>query len=327
MNATCVIAQPIHPIGAEVLRSAGCTVIEPRNAAALEDALPDADAVIVRDGLSAAEIDSGARLLIIANHGTGTDRIDVAHASEHGIPVTHTPGANARSVAEHALMLMFATARQAVVADAATRRGHWGFKYQRPMMSLYGQTLGIVGFGRSGQMLCEMASKGLGMRVLVWSPKAEHELIQLSCGHAVDSLDELLEQADVVSLHRSMKPENRRTLDSAGIARMKPRAIVINTSRGGLIDEDALVDALTQGRLFGAGLDVFDTEPFAATSRLASLENVVLTPHVAGSSQEALYAMASQCAQQVIDTLAGRQPVDMVRPGVWSVRRRNVVVV
>lgn len=321
MPPTCVITQPIHPTGPELLRAAGCEVVEPKTPAALLVALAEADAVIVRDGFSADAMDAAPRLALIANHGTGVDRIDVGHASALGIPVTSTPGANARSVAEHALMLMFATARQAVVADAATRRGHWGFKYQRPMLSLYGQTLGIIGFGRTGHMLCEMASRGLGMRVLVWSPRADTDGIEAAGARRVEVLDELLRQSDVVSLHRTMRPEHKHTLDAAGIARMKPSAIVVNTSRGALIEEEALIAALASGRLFGAGLDVFENQPFRATSRLATLENVVLTPHVAGSSQEALQETASQCARQVIDALAGRPPIDMVQPAVWSCRR------
>ena len=327
MHATCVIAQPIHPIGSELLRAAGFAVQEPKGDRALEKAIANADAAIVRDGFSAASMDTAARLLVIANHGTGTDRIDVEHASSLGIPVTHTPGVNARSVAEHALMLMLATARQAVAADAATRRGHWGFKYQRPMLPLYGQTLGIVGFGRAGQLLCEMASRGLNMRVLVWSPRAERDAVASAGGHTVDTLDELLTQADVVSLHRPLRSDTRHTLDAAALARLKPTAIVINTSRGGLIDESALADALAAGRLFGAGLDVFETEPFAPNARLAAFGNVLLTPHVAGSSKEALHAIASHCAQQVIDALTGREPPDLVRPEVWAVRRRSGVLV
>ena len=321
MPPTCVITQPIHPIGPELLRAAGCEVVEPKTPAALTAALAEADAVIVRDGFSAEAMDAAPRLALIANHGTGTDRIDIEHAGALGIPVTSTPGANARSVAEHALMLMFAVARQAVVADAATRRGHWGFKYQRPMLSLYGQTLGIIGFGRTGRMLCEMASRGLGMRVLVWSPRADAHDIEAAGGRRVELLDELLRQSDVVSLHRTMRPQHRHTLDAAGIARMKPSAIVVNTSRGALIDENALIAALASRRLFGAGLDVFENEPFNASSRLATLGNVVLTPHVAGSSQEALQETASQCARQVIETLAGRPPFDMVQPTVWGRRR------
>jgi len=325
MNATCVIAQPIHPIGADLLRQAGVTVLMPQGPDALREALPQADAIIVRDGISAPLIDLAPRLVVIANHGTGTDRIDVAHAAGQGIPVTCTPGANARAVAEHALTLMLAVSRQVVAADAATRRGHWGYKYQQPTLGLHGKTLGIAGFGRTGRMLCEMASGGLGMRALVWSPSADPRELAAAGVQSVASLEELLASSDVLSLHRPLRADTRHMLDARALRRMKPDAIVVNTSRGGLVDETALADALAAGRLFGAGLDVFETEPLPANSRLAALPNVVLTPHIAGSSQEALYATASQCARQVLAALAGREPSDLVRPEVWARRRSSPV--
>lgn len=324
MNATCVIAQPIHPVGAELLRQAGVTVLTPQGPEALREALPEADALIVRDGISAALIDLAPRLVVISNHGTGTDRIDVAHASETGIPVTCTPGANARAVAEHALMLALAVSRQAVSADAATRRGHWAYKYQQPTLGLYGKTLGVAGFGRTGRMLCEMAAGGLGMRTLVWSPSADPHELAAAGVRCVASLQELLEASDVLSLHRPLRADTRHMLDAESLGWMKPGAIVVNTSRGGLIDETALADALADGRLFGAGLDVFETEPLPAHTRLSALPNVVMTPHIAGSSQQALHATASQCARQVLAALAGREPSDLVRPEVWARRRTPV---
>lgn len=319
----CVIAQPIHPIGAERLAAAG---IEVRQAAspALDDlraAIGEADAVIVRDRLPAELIDRAPRLAVIANHGTGTDKIDVAHAHAHGIPVVYTPDANVRAVAEHALMLMLAAAHQVVAADAATRQGDWGFKYRQPMLSLHGKTLGIVGFGRTGRLVCDMATRGLGMQALVWSPSAQPAQIGAAGARQVGTLAELLQRADVVSLHRPLRNDTFHTLDAASLRHMKPTGIVVNTSRGGLIDETALADALRGGRLFAAGLDVFEHEPLPAGSALASLPNVVLTPHVAGSSQEALRATASQCAGQIIDVLAGRCPDHLVSPPVWPNRR------
>ncbi|WPB55653.1 hydroxyacid dehydrogenase [Xylophilus sp. GOD-11R] len=326
MSATCLIAQPIHPVGAELLRAAGITVLEPRGVDAIRAAMPEADAVIVRDGLNAELLDAAPRLAVIANHGTGTDKIDVAHAARLGIPVTCTPGANTRAVAEHALMLMLAVSRQAVAADGATRRGEWAFKYRQPFLSLSGRTLGVVGFGRTGRVLCEMASRGLGMRVLAWSPNADPRDLAACGATAAASFDALLQAADVVSLHRPLRADTRHTLDAAALRQMKPTAIVVNTSRGGLIDEAALCAALREGRIFGAGLDVFETEPFASHAELAALANVLLTPHVAGSSQEALHATASQCAQQVIAALGGQMPEDLVRPEVWLRRRWPVVV-
>lgn len=320
---SCVIAQPIHPVGTELLRAAGVDVRQAPGPGldALREVISGADAIIVRDSLPAELIDAAPRLCVIANHGTGTDKIDVAHASEQGIPVVFTPEANVRAVAEHALMLMLATAHQAVLADAATRRGHWRFKYEQPMLSLYGKTLGIVGLGRTGRLLCDMAMQALGMRVLVWSPSLPVGEVLAPGVRRIANLHELLQACDVVSMHRPLRADTRHTLDAAALRHMKPGAIVINTSRGGLIDETALAAALRGGQLFGAGLDVFETEPLPAGSALAGIPNAVLTPHVAGSSQEALHATATQCAEQILAVLAGRRPAHLVQPAVWERRR------
>ncbi|MBP6018880.1 MAG: hydroxyacid dehydrogenase [Burkholderiaceae bacterium] len=323
---TCVIAQPIHPVGAQLLRAAGVDVCQAPGPGldALRQVIGKADAIIVRDRLPADLINAAPRLCVIANHGTGTDKIDVAHASAQGIPVVFTPDANVRAVAEHALMLMLATAHQVALADAATRKGHWSFKYEQPMLSLYGKTLGIVGLGRTGRLLCDMATQALGMQVMVWSPSLPSDEVFTSGVRRVDTLQELLQSSDVVSLHRPLRPDTFHTLDAAALRQMKPGAIVVNTSRGGLIDEAALADALRSGHLFGAGLDVFETEPLPAGSIVAGIPTVVLTPHVAGSSQEALHATASQCAQQILDVLAGRQPAHLAQPAVWERRRLPV---
>lgn len=320
---TCVIAQPIHPSGPQLMRDAGMEVIEPPDTTldALRQVIARADAVLVRDSLPADLIDMAPHLCVIANHGTGTDKIAVAHAAELGIPVVYTPSANVRAVAEHALMLMLATARQTLQADAATRKGHWRFKYEQPMVSLCGKTLGIVGLGRTGRILCGMVTQALGMQVVVWSPSLPADEALPPGARRATRLDDLLAVADVVSLHRPLRPDTRHTLDAAALRRMKRGAIVINTSRGGLVDETALADALRDGHLFGAGLDVFETEPLPAGAIVADLPNVVLTPHVAGSAQEALQATATQCAEQIIAVLSGQPPPHMVRPEVWERRR------
>lgn len=323
----CLITQPIHPIGAERLRAAGFEV-RPGQAgdeAACIREVACADAVIVREGLTAAVIDAAPRLAVICNHGTGTDKIAVAHAHELGIPVVSTPDANIGAVAEHTLMLMLAVARRAPLADAATRQSDWRYRYAAPMLSLHGKTLGVIGFGRTGRLVCDMARAGLGMRVLVWSPSAPTCEVEAHGATRVSALPELLAASDVVSLHRPLRTDTRHTLDANALRNMKPRAIVINTSRGGLIDEAALAAALQEGRLFGAGLDVFAQEPLGAASPLAGLDNVVLSPHLAGSTEEALHATALQCAEQIIDVFAGRQPKHLLDACVWLRRRVPVI--
>ena len=310
----CLIAQPIHEAGVQALREAG---IDVRHASApdldtLAAEIGTADAVLIRDALPDWVIDRAPNLKVIANHGTGTDAVAVDHATRRGIPVVYTPEANVQAVAEHAMMLMLATARQAAAADAATRQGDWGFKYRHDLYSMWGKTLGIIGWGHTGRWLARMAAGGLNMRVRVWSPSADPARIEGA--EAAASLQDLLSRADVVSLHRPLRPDTRHTLNAESLAWLPRHAIVVNTSRGGLIDEPALVAALAGQRLAGAGLDVFENEPLPADSALAKLENVVLTPHMAGSTVEALQETALQCAQGIVDVLAGRRPANLRNP-------------
>lgn len=311
----CVIAQPIHQIATEKLQQAGIDVCQSpdRDEASLQKVIHDADAVIIRDGLSAKVMASAPHLKVIANHGTGFDKIDVNYAKQQGILVTYTPETNVRAVAEHAFMLMLAAAHQAIAADQATRTGNWRYKYDLPMQSLHGKTLGIVGWGHTGKLLTKMVS-ALAMPVLVWSPSASREAIEAYGAKAADSFEMLLHHADVVSLHRPLRPDTKHTMNADTLGHMKPTAILVNTARGGLIDEVALVAALQRKQIFGAGLDVFEEEPLPQNAAIAQLNNVVLSPHVAGSSVEALYATASQCAEQVISVLSGQQPIDIIPP-------------
>lgn len=313
----CLIAQPIHPAGIDRLKAAGWEV---RLASApdldtLAAEIPSADAVLIRDALPDWVIDRAPNLKVIANHGTGTDAVAVDHASALGIPVIYTPESNVQAVAEHAMMLMLAVARQVAGLDRATREGDWGTKYGRTFYSLSGKTLGIIGFGHTGRWLAKMASGGFGMQVQVWSPSADPATMQDVA--VASSLEALLAQSDFVSLNRPLRADTRHTLNAATLACLPPHAIVVNTSRGGLIDEAALIDALTAGRLAGAGLDVFEQEPMLSSHALARLPNVILTPHMAGSTVEALEATATECAQGIIDVMAGKKPANLKNPQVW----------
>jgi D-3-phosphoglycerate dehydrogenase len=245
----------------------------------------------------------------------------VAHASTLGILVVNTPTSNVGAVAEHALMLMLATARRVVHADAATRRADTRFKHNHGTRSLAGKMLGVVGYGHTGERVAALAV-AIGMEVVVWSPRADDQAVAAVGARRVATLPELLRAADVVSLHRPLRADTRHTLDRVALSLLKPTAIVVNTSRGGLIDEEALAEALREGRLFGAGLDVLAEEPMSRASPLAGLDNVVLTPHSAGSTEEALRETALRCAEQVLDVLNDRKPASLVEPGVWR-RRRN----
>lgn len=320
----CLIVQPIHPAGIAMLEAAG---IEARRAsstdmAAVAREIAGCAAVITRNaGLSGAAIDAATQLQVIANHGVGTNKIDVARADALAIPIVFTPYANARSVAEHAIMLMLAVGKRLVACDHAVRGGDWDYRYKPGLQELRGKTLGVVGFGTIGRMTAEIAAHGFGMRVLVHSPAADRSSMAAAGAQACDSLDELLAQADVVSLHRPSRPDTRHMINLAALERMKPAAILVNTARADLIDTTALVNALKEGRIAGAGLDVFDQEPPLADAPLHALPNVVLTPHSAGSTDEALRETAEQCASQIIEVLAGRRPSHLVNAQVWERRR------
>ncbi|HWK13191.1 MAG TPA: hydroxyacid dehydrogenase [Rhizobiaceae bacterium] len=320
----CFVVQPIHQAGIDALEAAGITV---RRASAQDmetvaREIGNADAVITRDaGLNAAAMDAAPGLKLISNHGIGINKIDVAHATALDIPISFTPTANAISVAEHALMLMLVCAKRAVEADAAARKGDFRFKFSGGMIELSGKVLGIAGLGTIGRHLARMAKAAFGMRVVVWSPSADPALVA-QVGERVESLDALLAVADVLSLHRPARPDTRDMINAATLAAMKPGAILINTARGALIDEAALAEALKANRIRAAGLDVFEPEPIdPATSPLVGLPNIVLAPHVAGSTEDALKATALACAEHVIAALKGEKPSDLVDPAIWDRRR------
>lgn len=324
MTQRCLIVQPIDPEGWTVLRAAG---IEPVAASASDDAtvareIRDAVAVITRSaGLAGASIDAARALRVIGNHGTGLDPIDVPRATALGVPIVSTPDANVASVAELAVTLALAVAKGVIDADRASRSGDAGFKYSARIQELSGKTLGVVGFGRIGRKTAEAFVRGFGMVLLVHAPTAPPEAVAALGGRAC-SLDDLLSESDVVSLHVPLRPSTRGLIGVPELARMRRTAILVNTARGAVVDERALADALRSGRLAGAGLDVLETEPIAPDHPLLALPNVVLTPHIGGSSREAARRTAVAVARQVVDVLQDRRPTHLVNPEVWSSRRR-----
>jgi D-3-phosphoglycerate dehydrogenase len=218
-------------------------------------------------------------LRLISVWGTGTDHIDLECAARHGVAVANTPGVSAISIAEHTMALLLAVARRIPQVDAATRAGGWP---RGQSVQLYGKTCGIIGLGAIGRQFARIAA-GLGMKVIAWTmhPKP---------GDSVVELDELYRTSDVVSVHLRLSDQTRGFIGSREFGLMKPGAILLNTARGAIVDEPAMVEALKSGRIVGAGLDVFAAEPLPAGHALAGLGNVVITPHCAGITPEALEA-------------------------------------
>lgn len=324
MNPACLIVQPIHPVGLKHLEAAGLT---PRLATGADMAtvareIGDATVVITRSaGLSAAAMDCAPSLRVIGSHGIGVDAVAVDHATALGIPVVNTPEANRASVAEHTVALILGVAKRLIAADAATRRVDFGFKYQNSLSDISGKTLGMVGFGGIGRRVAAMMKSAFGMDILVASDSAKADEVKALGYRRAPSLEALLAEADVVTLHRTLRPASRGLIGARELRLMKPTTFLINTARGGLVDETALAGALSRGEIAGAGLDVFENESMSKDHPLLQLPNVLLSPHVAGSTHEALERTAIQLVERIVAALAGT-PQDVVNPEVWVRRRR-----
>jgi len=239
-------------------------------------------------------------LKLVSIWGTGTDNIDLQSAQRRGITVCNTAGVNANAVAEHAIALLLAVARRIPKIDREMRSGAW----PREMLTqLLGKTLGVFGTGAIGMRVITLG-KALGMKVLAWSARGETSRV-VAAGASVASKDEILLDADVISLHLRLSPETRGFLGARELAMMKQPAILINTGRGALVDQGALLDALGQGKL-SAGLDVFHEEPLKAGDPILALPNVVLSPHNSGQTPEVVRDGLLRAVENIESFLQGR---------------------
>ena len=259
---------------------------------------------VLTDRVDRALLDACPRLRAVSSVSVGLDHVDLAAASERGIAVGHTPGVLAETTADLAFALLLASARRVVEADRALRQGEWSAeRHWDPIgwlgRDVHGATLGVLGLGAIGRAIAVRA-RGFGMHVLGWSRS----------GRRVDGvetveLDALLERSDFVSVNVALAPETRGLLDGRALSRMRRGAILVNTARGGIVDEDALVDALERGHLAGAALDVFAHEPLPASSPLLRAQNLVLTPHIGSASVATRVRMADLAVDNLLAALAG----------------------
>ncbi len=249
------------------------------------------------------EVLSKAGIRVIARMGVGYDAIDVPAASDYGILVTTAPGTNRHSVAEQAISLLLGVFRGFPGRDREVRTGVWK---RQALPRLAGRTIGVVGLGRIGQAVVPRAI-GLGLKVIAYDPFPNESFAGLH-GVKLCALDDLLAEADIVSLHLPCTPETTDLINAQSLARMKPGSVLINTSRGGLVDEQALADALARGHLMAAGLDVFKIEPLPLDSPLLKLDNVLLSPHMGGLDLESQRDMSTLAAQCLVDLYQGRWP-------------------
>lgn len=265
---------------------------------------------------------AGPQLKIISNYAVGFDNIDVKAATDRQIPVTNTPSDEVNeAVAEHTWVLIMAIARRVIEADEFVRQG--GYKGWEPDIflgpSIIGKTLGIVGLGRIGSMVARRA-KGYNLNVLYNKHEPDSEA-EKELGVTFATFDELLAKSDFVTLHVPLTEETRHMINKEALAKMKEGSYLVNTARGPIIDEAALIEALESGHLAGAALDVYENEP-KIPAELLGMQNVITTPHIASATYEARNKMGEQAVSAITDVLRGEKPANLVNPEVWNTRRR-----
>lgn len=320
-----VISHRLHDDGMAVLEKAGANVViigsgKPKD---MLPELKDADGVIIRIG----SIDKGTmlqckNLKAIGRPGVGVDDVDVAGATELGIPVVIAPGANTRSVAEHAMAMIFACAKNMLVCDREMRKGNFGIRSEYKAYELYSKTLGLIGCGHIGKILAELAT-GVGMKVLVYDPFLKAETVAgWGYGYRAE-MEDILKEADAVSVHTPLTDATRGMIGARELQLMKKTAILVNCARGGIIDEAALVRALHEGWIQAAATDVVVQEPIRTDDPLFSCDNFIVTPHMAGQTKEAASGVATLAAEGVLAVIRGEKwdkvcNPDAYRHGRWK---------
>jgi D-3-phosphoglycerate dehydrogenase / 2-oxoglutarate reductase len=304
-----IVVPRIHQKGLDLLearKDVSHEVVEDVSEASLKRAFADADGAVVRAiPISRAVIEGAKKLKVVSRHGVGYNNLDVGYLTERGIPLTLTIEANALSVAEHTIFFLLSLAKRGLTHDRATRDGNWNIREKLETTDISGKTLLVVGFGRIGQGVAARAS-AFGMTIVVYDPIVDAGVIaERSCKRAA-TIAEALPSADFLTVHVPLVDATRGLIGKAELALMHKGACVINTARGGIVDEPALIDALATGRLRGAALDVFEQEPPAKDNLLFKLPNVILSPHSAGLTLEGAERMAIASVENVLATFDGR---------------------
>jgi len=301
-----LVSDPIDQVGIDILSQVAQvdikTNLPPEE---LLKIIPDYDALMIRSGTRVTKdvIEAGANLQIIGRAGVGVDNVDVPTATRRGVLVVNSPEGNTVAAAEHAVAMMLSLSRYIPVANQSVKSGQWDRK-SFTGVEVYKKTLGIVGLGKIGSHVAEIA-RAMGMRLLAFDPYLSKERAdQLGC--QLVEMDMLLRESDYITLHMPKTPETYHLINAEALDKMKPTARLVNCARGGIIDEAALVDALKQGKIAGAALDVYEQEPLEAESSLRSLgKELVLTPHLGASTEEAQVNVAIDVAEQIRDVLLG----------------------
>lgn len=310
------VTQPIHPDAMAALEGSVRVVTAFGDPGVpLESVLPDVEGIVARfEGVPASVIEGAPRLRVISRAGVGYENIAVEAARRVGVPVFVTDGANAVSVAEHAFALLLAAARRIPVWDSRAREGGPGLLRDREgelALELRGLTIGILGLGNIGAEVARIASAGFGMRAIAHHPRRTEAQIRAAGAEPVDSLEDLLRSSDVLSVQVPLSDQTRSLISDRELALMPRGSVLVNISRGGVVDEGALHRALTSGQLRAAGIDVWETKVPHPDHPLLELDSVVVSPHRAGRTEAAQRRMGVRAAQATVDYLHGRVPTNV----------------
>jgi D-3-phosphoglycerate dehydrogenase / 2-oxoglutarate reductase len=329
-----LVVEQIHQAGLDMLAQRGRIVFpQPQNLSGILAAVPDCQALVVRNTRITRQImEAAPQLLAIGRHGVGYDTVDIAAATELRIPVVYTPASNTESVAEIAMGFIidlgrkitrahYAMQSEELLSDTVTLSV---MSQRRGLVNrdIWGKTLGVVGVGRIGSSVSRKMIAAFNMRVLGFDPYVDAATLAGFGVQKVATLEEMLPMCDFVTMHCPGGAETRHMINAHTLALMKEDAYLINTARGTVVDEAALVEVLRNKRIAGAAVDVYDPEPPRPGNPLLHMDNVLVTPHFCAMTAESLYNMGTMVAQGVLDVLAGKKPQFMVNPDVWQSRRR-----
>lgn len=317
-----LLPQPIETEAIQLLEKSGFEIILAPNVKpeTLFPLMKDIQGIILRTGIQITRelLTYADDLWIISRTGAGVDNVDVEAATEKGILVTVVPGVNTSTVVEHTLALMFALMKRLLILDQAVRNDNFNIRYQNLPQDLREKTLGIVGLGRIGSELARICKQSFQMHILGYDPYLTPEIkTQLEKWVEFCEMEKLFRESDIISLHIPLLPHTRKFIGMREFSLMKSSAFLINTSRGGVLDEEALIQCLKEKKIAGAALDVFAQEPLEKENPLKKLTNVILTPHVAALTKECVIRLAVHAVEAILDLSQGKKPNGVVNPEVF----------
>jgi D-3-phosphoglycerate dehydrogenase len=319
-----LLSEPIDKAGLKVLEGRAEVMISPDpSEESVGRLLQDADALIVRTAtqITREMIEGAGQLKVISRTGGGLNNVDIQAATDCNVVVCGVKGPQDRFVAEHAVFMMGALAKAFFYLDGETRRGNFKSRFEYRPVGLAGKRAGLIGLGRIGRIVAEICIKGFRMEVWAYDPFVDSEALGVSDIVLAEEMAEVIRTADFLSLHVPVTEETRGLMGKEQFTWMKPTAFLINTSRGEVLQEDALVDALKNGQIAGAGLDVFEKEPPEVQNPLFQMGNVIATPHTAALSKDVVIKLAEGAAENAINVLEGEKPTYSTN---WEIVQSNI---